>query len=261
LFVIRENAMAGKLEGKVAIVTGAGHGIGAAIAHRLAHDGAKVLLCDVNAERASRETQAIRTKGLTGEACMVDVRERKQVEAAVASAVAAFGRLDILVNDAGIMDREPFLEMTDELWRRVIDVNLYGTFLFAQVAARQMVRQGDGGRIVNVASNSGIFGGRGRAAYGASKAGVINLTQTLAIELAEHGILVNAVAPGPTKTRADQPEKPWGSVLARMPLQRWGRPEEIAAVAAFLASGEASFTTGHVYAADGGFTITGIMDG
>ena len=183
------------------------------------------------------------------------------MEAAVAQAVAAFGRLDILVNDAGIMDRAPFLEMTDELWRRIIDINLYGTFLFAQVAARQMVRQGSGGRFVNVASNSGMFGGRGRAAYGASKAGVINLTQTLAIELAEHGILVNAVAPGPTKTSPDQPEKPWPSVLARMPLQRWGRPEEIAAVAAFLASGEASFTTGHVYAADGGFTIAGIMEG
>jgi 3-oxoacyl-[acyl-carrier protein] reductase len=106
-----------------------------------------------------------------------------------------------------------------------------------------------------------MFGGRGRAAYGASKAGIINLTQTMAIELAEHGILVNAVAPGPTKTRPDQPDQPWPSVLSRMPLQRWGAPSEIAAVVAFLASGEASFTTGHVYAADGGFTITGIMEG
>lgn len=253
--------MAAKLDGKAAIITGAGHGIGAAIAHRFAQDGAKVLVCDVNAERATKEAQAINAAGGIGEACIVDVRERAQVENAVARAVSAFGRLDILVNDAGIMDRAPVLEMSDELWRRIIDINLYGTFLFAQVVARQMVRQGDGGRIVNVASNSGLFGGRGRAAYGASKAGVINLTQTLAIELAEHGILVNAVAPGPTKTNPTQPEKPWPSVLARMPLQRWGRPEEIAAVAAFLASGEASFTTGHVYAADGGFTISGIMEG
>jgi 3-oxoacyl-[acyl-carrier protein] reductase len=159
------------------------------------------------------------------------------------------------------MDRAPFLEMTDEFFRRVLDVNLYGTFVCGQAAARQMVKQGGGGRIINVASNSGIFGGRGRAAYGASKAGIINLTQTMAIELAEHGILVNAVAPGPTKTRDDMPEKPWPSVAARMPLNRFGRPEEIAAVAAFLASDECSFTTGHVYAADGGFTIAGIMEG
>ena len=114
---------------------------------------------------------------------------------------------------------------------------------------------------MNVASNSGIFGGRGRAAYGASKAGIINLTQTMAIELAEHNILVNAVAPGPTKTRADQPDAPWPSVAMRMPLKRYGRPEEIAEVAAFLASPACSFTTGHVVSADGGFTIAGIMEG
>ncbi|MGE5511573.1 MAG: SDR family NAD(P)-dependent oxidoreductase [Bacteroidota bacterium] len=253
--------MLGRLEGKVAIVTGAGHGIGAAIAQRLACDGAKVLVCDIDAERAATVAQSIRATGANAEPCTVDVRERTQVERAVGAAVASFGKLDILVNDAGIMDRAPFLEMTDELWQRVLGTNLYGTFVFSQAAARQMVRQGSGGRIVNIASNSGLFGGRGRAAYGASKAGIINLTQTLAIELAEHGILVNAVAPGPTKTRADQPDTPWPSVLARMPLRRWGKPEEIAAVAAFLASDEASFTTGHVYAADGGFTVTGIMDG
>jgi NAD(P)-dependent dehydrogenase (short-subunit alcohol dehydrogenase family) len=120
---------------------------------------------------------------------------------------------------------------------------------------------GKGGRIVNVASNSGIFGGRGRAAYGASKAGIINLTQTMAIELAEYDILVNAVAPGPTKTKADQPDEPWPSVAMRMPLKRYGRPEEIAEVAAFLASPACSFTTGHVISADGGFTISGIMEG
>ena len=130
-----------------------------------------------------------------------------------------------------------------------------------QIAARQMIAQGTGGRIVNVASNSGIFGGRGRAAYGASKAGLINLTQSMAIELAEHGINVNAVAPGPTRTGPHIPEEPWPSVKQRMPLGRFGEPSEIAAVAAFLASDESSFVTGHVYGADGGYTTSGIMEG
>ncbi|MGI9424296.1 MAG: SDR family NAD(P)-dependent oxidoreductase, partial [Hyphomicrobiaceae bacterium] len=115
--------------------------------------------------------------------------------------------------------------------------------------------------IVHVASNSGVFGGRGRAAYGASKAGIINLTQTMAIELAEHDILVNAVAPGATKTRNTSGDKPPATVLARSPIQRYGSPDEIASVAAFLASDECSFTTGHVYCADGGFTVAGVMEG
>ena len=253
--------MAGKLAGKVAMVTGAGHGIGAAVAARLAADGASVLVCDIDLDRAATTAQAITSTGAAAASHRVDVRERAQADAAVAQAVSQFGGLDILVNNAGIMDRAPFLDMTDELWHRVISTNLYGTFVCAQAAGRQMARRGRGGRIVNIASNSGIFGGRGRAAYGASKAGIINLTQTMAIELAEHGILVNAVAPGPTKSRPEQGDKPGPSILARMPLQRFGTPEEIAAVVAFLASGEASFTTGHVYAADGGFTITGIMEG
>jgi 3-oxoacyl-[acyl-carrier protein] reductase len=250
-----------RLEGQAAIVTGAGHGIGAAVADRLAKEGAAVLAADISAERAEATAAGLRAGGARAIGQAVDVRDRASVEATVGRAAAELGRLDVLVNVAGIMDRAPLLEMTDELWHRVIDTNLYGTFVFAQAAARQMIAEGRAGRIVNVASNSGLFGGRGRAAYGASKAGVINLTQTLAIELAEHGILVNAVAPGPTKTRAEQPAVPWPSVSSRMPLKRWGRPEEIAAVVAFLASGEASFTTGHTYASDGGFTISGIMEG
>lgn len=250
-----------RLDGKVAMVTGAGAGIGAAIAKRLASDGARVLVTDLDEGRAGTVTAEIVAMGGAAQAAKIDVTDRSSATAAVAASVSAFGKLDILVCNAGIMDRSPFLDMTDDFWWRVQRVNLYGTFLCGQVAARQMVAQGHGGRIVNVASNSGIFGGRGRASYGASKAGVINLTQSMAIELAEHGILVNAVAPGPTKTRADMPDAPWPSVAMRMPLKRFGRPEEIAAVAAFLASDDCSFTTGHVYAADGGFTISGIMEG
>jgi 3-oxoacyl-[acyl-carrier protein] reductase len=253
--------MTQRLANKIAVVTGSGRGIGAAIGMRLAQDGARVLLADRDEPAAKAHAEAIAKAGHTAEACAVDVTDRETVEAAIARAVSAWGGVDILVNNAGVMDRAPFLEMSDNFFMGVIGINLYGTFVCSQVAARQMAKQGRGGRIVNVASNSGMFGGRGRAAYGASKAGIINLTQTMAIELAEHDILVNAVAPGPTRSGDHIPEKPWPSVAARMPLARFGRPEEIAAVAAFLASDEASFVTGHTYAADGGFTIAGIMEG
>lgn len=246
---------------KVAIVTGAARGIGRAIAGRMAGAGWDVLVADLDREAAEDAATAIERSGGTARAHAVDVTDRAAAEAMVGAAAAAFGRLDVMVSNAGIMDRAPFLEMTEAFWHHVLDTNLTGAFLCGQAAARQMIAQGTGGRIVNVSSNSGLFGGRGRAAYGASKAGIINLTQTMAIELAEHDILVNAVAPGPTKTSDSQPEEPWPSVRARMPLARWGRPEEIAEVALFLASDACSFTTGHVWCADGGFTIAGIMEG
>ena len=243
---------------KTALVTGAARGIGQAIAKRFADAGWNVVAADID-EAAIAEA----ARGMTGNvrAQTLDVKRAQSIADAISSTVAAFGRLDVLVNNAGIMDRAPFLDMTEEFWHHVIDTNLTSTFLAAQAAASQMVAQGGGGRIVNVASNSGIFGGRGRAAYGASKAGIINLTQTMAIELAEHDILVNAVAPGPTKTGDHIPDEPWPTVKARMPLARFGRPEEIANVAFFLASDACSFTTGHVWCADGGYTIAGIMEG
>ncbi len=241
---------------KAAIVTGAARGIGRAIAERMTREGWRVLIADRDQETANETAAAI-----GGVPCWVELREPASIAAMVETAATTFGRLDVLVNNAGIMDRMPFLEMTEDFWHRVIDTNLTGAFLGSQAAARRMISQGGGGRIVNVASNSGLFGGRGRAAYGASKAGIINLTQTMAIELAEHGILVNAVAPGPTKTSDAMPDEPWPSVKARMPLGRWGRPEEIAEVALFLASDACSFTTGHVWCADGGYTVAGIMEG
>lgn len=249
------------LRDKRAIVTGAARGIGRAVAERLHAEGCHVAFADIDvseAEAALRETDADQVRACAIE---VDVCDRQSIQSMLNAAVARFGGVDILVSNAGIMDRMPFLEMTDDFWDRVLTLNLQGSFRAGQIAARQMISQGTGGRIVNVASNSGIFGGRGRAAYGASKAGLINLTQSMAIELAEHGINVNAVAPGPTRTGPHIPEEPWPSVKERMPLGRFGTPAEIAAVAAFLASDDASFVTGHVYGADGGYTTSGIMEG
>ncbi len=250
--------MSKRFEGQSALVTGGGAGIGRAIAIRLASEGARVLVADINDDAAQETVQAI---GEGASATHLDVTQRSSVAAMVAEAVARHGRLDVVVSNAGIMDRMPFLEMTDEFWNRVIGLNLSGAFMCGQEAARQMVAQGTGGRIVFVASNSGLFGGRGRAAYGASKAGLMNLTQSMAIELAEHDIRVNAVGPGPTKTREDQGEVPPPSVMARMPMARFGGPDEVAAVAAFLAAAESSFVTGHTYFADGGYTVAGMMEG
>ncbi|MEM9061244.1 MAG: SDR family NAD(P)-dependent oxidoreductase [Pseudomonadota bacterium] len=249
------------LDGKRAIVTGAAHGIGRAVAERLHAEGCHVEFADIDLAAAETAVRACDPDGLRASAARVDVCDRDAIQRMVEGVVEIFGGVDILVSNAGIMDRMPFLEMTDAFWERVTGLNLQGTFRCGQIVARQMIAQGSGGRIVNVASNSGIFGGRGRAAYGASKAGIINLTQTMAIELAEHGITVNAVAPGPTKTGPHMPAEPWPSVRERMPLGRFGTPDEIAAVAAFLASDESSFVTGHVYGADGGYTTSGIMEG
>ena len=250
--------MSTRLEGQSALVTGAAAGIGRAIAVRLASEGARVLVADINGEGAAETAREI---GASASVCHVDVTQRSSIAAMVAEAVARHGRLDVTVSNAGIMDRMPFLEMTDDFWNKVIGLNLSGAFMCGQESARQMVSQGGGGRIVFVASNSGLFGGRGRAAYGASKAGLMNLTQSMAIELAEHNIRVNAVGPGPTKTRDDQGEVPPPSVMARMPMARFGDPQEVAAVAAFLAAEESSFVTGHTYFADGGYTVAGMMEG
>ena len=249
-----------RLQGKATLITGAGHGIGRGIATRFGREGASVLVTDIDLDAAERVAGEIRAAGGTAESCALDVREPDEAAAAVDEAVRRFGRLDAAVNNAGRTSRMPFLEMTLEFWDELLRLNLTGVFVCAQAEARQMVRQGHG-RIVNVASNSGIRGGRGRAAHGATKAGIINLTQSMAIELAEFGVLVNTLAPGPTRTERTTSATPGPAFANQMSLKRFGEPDEMGAAAAFLCSDDCSFTTGHVLSVDVGFTATGVMEG
>jgi 3-oxoacyl-[acyl-carrier protein] reductase len=249
-----------RLAGDVALVTGGGAGIGEAIAQRLARDGAAVLVADLLAERAGRVAAELRAAGHRAAPFTLDVAEEDQAAAAVAAAEAEFGPLRIVVCNAGITDRVPALEMSRQDFERILRTNLTGCFVTAQAAARAMVRHGQGGRIVTTSSVSGQFGGTGRVAYGASKAGIISLTQVLAMELAQHGILVNCVAPGPTQVaRTAHGPKQRAAFLNHMALQRYATPPEIAAAAAFLCSEDAGFVTGHVLNVDGGFAAAGVL--
>ncbi|MCW5751828.1 MAG: glucose 1-dehydrogenase [Alphaproteobacteria bacterium] len=246
------------LAGRAALVTGAGAGIGLAIARRLAADGVALALFDL---RGAKEAAAeIAAKGSRAIALAGDVAREADAAAAVTATMAAFGRLDILVNNAGIALLQPFLETSPEAFRRILDVNVTGAFLMSQAAARVMAAQG-GGRIVNIVSISGQRAGLGRTAYGTSKAALIQLTRQMALELAEHAIAVNAVAPGPVETEMAKlmhDEATRAGYLRMVPMGRYGTPEEIAEAVAYLASGRAGYITGHVLDVDGGFMASGI---
>ena len=246
---------------KVAIVTGAAGGLGLAIAERLAADGAAVVVADVDSAGCEAARDAIIARGGRALAQRADVSDAGEVAALIARTREQFGRLDILVSNAGIGGTHAFLDEPIEHWNRVLAVNLTGVFLCGQAAARVMVEQ-RAGRIVNIASISGARAGSGRTAYGTAKAGVIQLTKQMALELGPLGITVNAVAPGPVETALtlrDHTPETRTAYQARIPLERYGTPQEIAAAVAFLASAEAAYVNGQTLFVDGGFTAAGMI--
>ena len=241
-----------RLTGKVALVTGAASGIGRGIAERFALDGAAVVIADINEELAAQTAAAIRDGGSDVTSIHLDVADSNSVTRGLSDIAARYGRLDVHVSNAGIVFREKFLECKLETWERTLRVNLTGCFLCGQAAAREMVRFNLGGRIINIASISGQQGGTGRAAYGASKAAIINLTQTMAVELGRHGITVNAIAPGPIRVpRTAHSSAQRQAFFSRMAIAEYGEPSDVAAAASYLASDDAKFVTGHVLNVDG----------
>jgi glucose 1-dehydrogenase len=247
----------GRVAGKVALVAGAGGGIGGAGAEALAREGAAVFCTDMDRAATEATSARIRAGGGRAAASALDLRDRAAVDAAVAAVVREFGRLDIVLESAGISHRRNFLEVDAETWDRIVAVNLTGMFNVGQAAARQMVRQGGGGSIINVTSQLAEVARPERAAYVASKGGARSLTQAMAVDLAAHGIRVNALAPGPTLTgltRASYADpETRRATEAIIPLGRLGRPDDIAGAVLFLASDESRWVTGSTVTVDGGY--------
>ena len=246
-----------RLQNKVAVVTGAATGIGKAIALGMAAEGASVVVDYVgDPVAANGVVQQIQAAGGKAVAVAADVSNPDQVNQLIQKAVGAFGRLDILVNNAGLEYKHPFPEFPFELWQKVIAVDLTGPFLCAQAAARQMIQQNDGGRIINISSVHEDLPMPTNAPYCAAKGGLRMLMRTMAVELAPHKITVNNIAPGAvfTPIDADVEAKPEieAKLMAEIPLGRWGKPEEIAAMAIFLASDSAAYCTGSTFFVDGG---------
>jgi len=251
-----------RLQGRVAAITGGALGIGRATAQVFAEEGAAVALGDVEIAGAQTVAKEITARGGRAIAIGVDVGDAAQVQAFVDRTVAELGRLDVMFANAGIAHSAPFLEHPEAQWHRVLRVNLTGVFLCCQAAARHMVTQG-GGRIITTASINGFRGVENLVGYNAAKAGVIELTQTMAVELAKHHISVNAIAPAQIDTRLTRslPEEARARRLARIPMGRFGEADEVARAALFLASDDASYITGHTLAVDGGYLAGGLWSG
>ena len=244
------------LEGRVAIVTGAAQGIGAACAERLAGDGAAVALWDVDDARGTELAKRLAAGGVRAQYMHCNVARKAEVDAALAETLSAFGRVDALVNNAGIFKAADFLEITEADWDAVIDVNLKGAFLVGQAVARVMAAAG-GGAIVNMSSVNGVLAIPSIASYNVSKGGINQLTRVMALALADKGIRVNAVAPGTIATELAKnavlgSEEAKQRIMSRTPMKRLGEPSEIADVCAFLVSAAASYMTGEIVYVDGG---------
>ncbi|KMM85422.1 3-oxoacyl-[acyl-carrier protein] reductase [Pseudomonas taetrolens] len=242
-----------KLMNKVAFVTGAGQGMGRAIVRHFAEQGAWVVAADINLEAARETIEGLGDKAL---AVSCNVADSDSVATAMAAVQARFGRFDVLVNNAGIGSIDAFAQTPDEHWQRVIGVNLTGTFFCSREAVKLMLAAGTPGVVINISSTSALTG-EGPSHYCAAKAGVMGLTRSMARELAANGIRVNTIVPGPTNTpmMADIPDDWMQSMLKAIPLGRMGETDEIARVAAFLASDDAAFITGQNLAVNGGMAF------
>jgi 3-oxoacyl-[acyl-carrier protein] reductase len=267
--------MSGRLADETAVVTGSSSGIGAALAKGFAEEGANVVTNSRALERAETTATEITDDGGTATAVEADISDPDGASRLVEEAVEAYGSIDIMVNNAGVSVVDPIVELDPEDWQHVIDVNLSGVFYGAQAAARRMIEQGTGGQILNVSSMFGSFGVQGRSPYNASKAGVNTLTQCLAVELAEHDICVNAMAPGYVETELtdqtsesddrgttlDRDDWPYYGydethIANRTPMGRFATLEEMQTVALFLVEG-GHYTTGEILTADGGWSAFG----
>ncbi|MGN6672569.1 MAG: SDR family NAD(P)-dependent oxidoreductase [Thermomicrobiales bacterium] len=250
-----------RVDGKIAIVTGTGSGLGQASALALAQAGAAVVMTELPQKLAAAEAtarQAAEDYGAKTLVAPLDLLQLDTIGALVDQTVAHFGRIDILVNNAGINIQQMALDVTEDAWDKVLDVNLKGLFFTSQAVARVMVRQGTGGKIVNIASQMGVVGYIKRAAYCSSKAGVVNLSRVLAFEWAEYGIRVNCIGPTFVETPLTAPmfeDKAFrDDVLHRIPLGRLGKPEDVVGAVVYLASPASDMVTGHTLLVDGGWT-------